>query len=155
MPRCSVGGTQLISMGPRKIVVKETLESGWSAVCEPATVAHNRLGTPIRIKDLDSGEQCSRVDRTARSVNDLGSKDVIIRIEGDAVFLSYCPVVTLSNGIAINPESIVIIPSNDNFCGDGIWTARTNRKVVAEISNGVGWYGCSIILPDPIGLAEI
>ena len=69
--------------------------------------------------------------------------------------MTYFPVVTLSNDIVINPESIIIIRSNDNFCGDGVWSTRTNRKVVAEISNGVDWYGLSIILPDPIGLAEV
>ena len=78
----------------------------------------------------------------------------MIWIEGDAIFLTYFPVVTLSDDIAINPESIVIICSNDNFCGDGVWSTRTNRKVVAEISNGVDWY-FSILIPDPIGIAEV
>jgi hypothetical protein len=123
-------------------------------MCEPATVARDRFGTPIRVKDLDSGKQCSRVGRGTGSVNNLGSEDVMHRIEGDAVCLSYRPVGTLPNGISINPEGIFIIPGNDNFCGDRVWSAEM-LKVVAEIANGVGWYCSSIFVPNPVGIAEV
>jgi len=104
MPGRSVGSTQWESVVPEKIVVMDALESRRrAAVCAPATVAHDRFGCPIGIKDLDSGEQCSWVDRATRSVNNLGSKDVKHRIEEDAVPLSYWPVITGPNEIVINP----------------------------------------------------
>ena len=146
MPGRSVGSTQLMSVGP-----------GFSATlhCEPATVANDRLGSPIGIKDLDSGEQCSWVGWATRSVNNLGCKDVSRRIEGNAVFLSYWPVVTLPNKMTINRESIVIIPSNDDFCGDGVYATTNIVKDVAELASGVGGFCGSRFIPNPMGTAEV
>jgi len=63
--------------------------------------------------------------------------------------LSYLSVVTLSNDIAIDPQNI---RGDEIFCGNRAWSVS---KVVAEIFNGVGWYGFSILRPDPIGIAEV
>ena len=146
MPGRSVGSTQLMSVGPSR---SATLH------CEPATVAHDRFGSPIGIEDLDSGEQCGWVGRATRSVNNLGSKDVNLRIEGDAVFLSYWPVVTLPDKMTINRESIVVIPRNDNFCGDGVSAMMNIVKDVAELASGVGRFCGSRFIPNPMGTAEV
>jgi len=93
MPGRGVGVAQLMSVGPNSSAMLH---------CEPGSVGHDRFGSPIGIKYLNSGEQCSWVGRATRSVNNLGSKDVNLRIEGDAVFLSYWPVITLPDKMTIN-----------------------------------------------------
>jgi len=57
--------------------------------------------------------------------------------------------------MTINRKRIAIIPSNDNFCGDGVYASVSRVKVVAEFAYGVGWFCSSISIPNPMGIAEV
>lgn len=158
MPRRSVGGSQLISGGPRRIVIIDTFESRCGVVCDPCVVAYDGLSASIGKSDLDSSDQCCRVNVARRfvPVYDLDSKDVIILIKFNAVFLSLSPIGTRSNLIAINPQSVVIIRSNKNICGDGVWAGfRLGNEIIAEVPNIVIGYDFRIFFPDPIRITEV
>jgi len=116
------------------------------------------LCASISKSDLDSSDQCCRVDTARRLVRvyDLDSKDVIIVIKLNAVFLSLSPIGTRSNLNAINPQSVVIIRSNKNICRDGVGSSfRLGNEVIAEIPNIVTGYDFSIFFPDPVRIAEV
>jgi hypothetical protein len=57
--------------------------------------------------------------------------------------------------MSINRESIAIIPSNDNFCGDGVSARMKGFKVVEELASGVGGFCSSIFIPNPMGIAKV
>lgn len=157
-PAGNSSGADLISGGPRGIVIIDGFESGCGVVCEPGVVAYDGSGASIVIFDLDSYHQSCRVTGARRFVPiyDLDSKDVKIRIKLKAVFLSLCPIGTRSNLIAVNPQSVVIIRGNDNICGEGKWSSSSvGPEIIAEIRNIVIGYESSIFLPDPIRIAEV
>ena len=69
--------------------------------------------------------------------------------------MSYFPVVTIPNDMTINRKGVAIIPSNDDFCGDGVYTRMNRIQFVAEIANGADRYCSGIFIPNPMGIAEV
>ena len=63
----------------------------------------------------------------------------MLRAKSNAVLLTLLPIITLSDVVAVDPQSIFVVASNDNF-RRGSPFAKRRGKVITEVAELIGRY---------------
>ena len=119
------------------INVSRVLKTRYGIVGAPGVVGHDGMRRAVCVCDQNGANQCRGT--SGRFVLDLDREDVALRVKSNAVLLTLLPSIALSNVAAVDPQSIFVVASNDNF-RRGSPFAKRRGKVITEVAELMGRY---------------